>query len=239
MRIRRTTSAASVLVLSLALAGCGGSDEEKSDAKPLTQEQITSALISADDIGEDFRVMEEDEDDDTDLGCLNAVDEIDDGFPGAEHTAEVSIEATSEGNIPEVGNQINAFADEAAATKALDDFAASFEGCDSVKETSDGITFDLEVDVADTPLNDDVDQQFDVDMTGTLASGEIQFPLSQRVRFMRVGSVITATYFSSLETSTSSEAKDLAELALAKILPLIEGGEVGTPEPLDLEPYTG
>ncbi len=238
MRIRRTTSAESVLVLALALAGCGGAEEDN-EAKPLTQEQITSALISTDDIGDKFQVMEEDEDDDTDLGCLSAVDEIDDGFPGAEHSAEVSIEATTDGNVPEVGNQINAFTDEAAATKALKDFAASFEGCDRVQETSDGVTFELDVDTDDSPLSGDVDQQLDIDIEGTAASGEVQFPLSQRVRFMRIGSVITATYFSSLEADTRSEANDLAELAVAKILPLIEGGEVGKPEPLDLEPYTG
>jgi len=236
MRIRRTTSAASVLVLALALAGCGGGEDE---AKPLTQEQITSALISTDDIGDEFQVMEEDEDDDTDLGCLGAVDDIDDGFPGAEHSAEVSIEASTDGNVPEVGNQINTFTDEAAATKALDDFAASLDGCDSVQETSDDVTFDLEIETDDSPLSGDVDQQLDIDVEGTVASGEVEFPLSQRVRFMRIGSVITATYFSSLQTSTRSEANDLAELAVAKILPLIEGGEVGTPEPLDLEPYTG
>lgn len=237
MRIRRTTSAASVLVLALALAGCGGGEGDD-EAKPLTQEQITSALITTDDIGEEFQVKE-DEDDDADLGCLSAVDEIDDGFPGAEHSAEVSIEATTEGNVPEVGNQINAFTDAAAATKALDDFAASFDGCDSVQETRDGVTVDLEIETADSPLSGDVDQQLDIDIEGTVASGEVRFPLSQRVRFMRIGNVITATYFSSLQAGTRREAKDLAELAVAKILPLIRGGEVGTPEPLDLEPYTG
>lgn len=168
------------------------------------------------------------------------MDSIDDGFPGAVASKDVSIESKPDPNVPEVGNQINAFADEAAATKALEDFAESLKDCDEVNETDgDGVQYSFTVESDDDTSTSDVDQQFNLDFKGTIVSQGLQIPVSQRAKFMRIGNVITATYFSSFETSTSSEAEDLAELAVAKILPVINGGEPGTPDPLDLEPFTG
>lgn len=240
MRISRIASAALVVALSTALTGCGSDSDGKAEKakEPLTKDLIASALLSVEDVGKDFKVKEED-DDDTDLGCLSDMDSIKDGFPGSKESVDVSIEATPDPNVPEVGNQINTFEDEAAATKALDDFAASLADCETVDETSDGVRFQLQVENDDSTSTSDVDDQFNLDMKGMVTGDGLEIPISQRAKFMRIGNVITAVYFASFETSTSSDTEDLAELVVAKILPLIDGGEVGKPDSLDLTPYTG
>lgn len=242
MRIRRTAGTALIALLTTAvLAGCGSDSDDPAAKKaaPLTKDQISSALLTLDDVGTDFRVKEEDEDDDIDLGCLSEMDSIDNGFPGSTDSVEVSIESSVDPNVPEVGNQISAFEDEDAAIEALEDFATSLEDCDAVNETQDGVRFALELENDDSTSTSDVDQQFNLDMEGVITGDDLEIPISQRAKFMRIGNVITATYFASFETSTSSEAEDLAELVVAKILPIINGGEVGTPDSLDLEPFTG
>lgn len=235
MRTRFLLVAALVAVA--VLTGCGG-DEKTSDSGPKTfsQEDLTSALLQADDIGADYRIKADDgEEDDAAPGCLKAISETRDGLPNAKEKVEVSIQADSANGIPEVDHLISSFEDSADAEAALTGLVTTLADCSTVTGSDDGVSYDIAVATDETTIDPRVGDQFNLDATGTLASQGQEFAMSIRIRFMRVDNVIVTAGISSIvETDTAAETDDLAELALARVVALLDGVDQPELEPLDL-----
>jgi len=249
MHIRRIASAALVTALSATvLAGCGDESDGTSAEAPtsqapkvLTADDLKAAVIRVADIGDGFRVGDDEDDDDPAPGCLKALDVTNDGFPGSDEDTEVTIEADTDDAIPEASQLISAFKDESAAEKALTDLADSFDGCTKVEETdSDGAVYAFDVDTNDDSDGDRVSDQFNVDTVGTITAGDQQIPLAIRVRFARVGNVITGVAISTaVNNDTEDLLDDLTDIALARLTAVIDGTEQPTPDPIDLPVFTG
>ncbi|MDP2772889.1 MAG: hypothetical protein Q8O61_04975 [Nocardioides sp.] len=171
---RRTRLLATAVALGVVLTACGsGDDDGESAAEPevLTQESADGALLTLDDVGEGFVEGTEPEDEeDSDLGCLSGINDLDNLEP--ETKAKVSFDAEGTTSLRSVLSGVSSFEDTATLTEAFDDFRAGVEACESVDVTDDtGFNVVLTVDVEDGDAIGDVDDQIRFTGTGEVSTG--------------------------------------------------------------------
>lgn len=173
---RRARLLSASLVLGLALTACGGGDdgdgETDAGSEVLSQESADAALLTLDDVGEDFveSTGPEDDDEDSDLGCLSGMEDLDD--LEADTEAEVSFDAESESSLRSVLSGVKSFEDSAAPTDALETFRASLEDCDTVNVSDPaGFNLTLDVTVVDGEPIGEVDEQVHLTGTGQVSTG--------------------------------------------------------------------
>lgn len=173
---RRTRLLPAALALGLALTACGGdSDDDGTEPDPtsqvLTQESADGALLTLDDVGEGFvDSTQPDDDEDSDLGCLSGIDDLDD--LDAETEAEVSFDAETDGSLRSVLSGVKSFEDTATVTDALETFRTAVEGCDEVNVTDPtGFNLALTVTVDEGAEIGDVDDQVRLTGTGQVSTG--------------------------------------------------------------------
>src|SRR5690348_5661664 len=102
MRTRTFLPALSLIALA-AVAGCGSDDESSSGgANVLSESEVKSALITAEDLGTSFKVAADDGDDNDDenLGCLNGLDKLDDKTEDPVHDEDAEFETDVDPNLP-------------------------------------------------------------------------------------------------------------------------------------------
>ncbi|SDO66103.1 hypothetical protein SAMN05192576_0213 [Nocardioides szechwanensis] len=174
---RRTRLLTAALTLGLALTACGGnSEDDENEPDPasqvLTQELADGALLTLDDVGEGFVDSTQPEDDeDSDLGCLSGIDDLDAGTK-AEVSFDAEGNAETGGVLRSVLSGVKSFDDTATVTDALKAFRTAVESCDEVNVTDPtGFNLALTVTVDDGDEIGDVDDQVRLTGTGQVSTG--------------------------------------------------------------------
>lgn len=220
---RRARLLSASLVLGLALTACGGSDE--GDEEPgsgsgaLSQEKADGALLTLEDVGEGFvdSTGPDDEDEDSDLGCLSGIEDLDD--LEADTTAEVNFDAETESSLRSVLSGVKSFEDEATPTGALEDFRASVAECDTVNVTDpSGFNLALEVTAVDGETIGDVDDQVHLTGTGQVSTGPTQTYSYDLVYVVsRVGNNLSVVGVIDLGVKGEDVAESLTETAIERL----------------------
>lgn len=168
---RRTRLVSASVALCVLLTACGGSDDEPADEpEVLSQESADSALLTLDDVGEGFVDSTEPEEEESDLGCLSAIDDLDD--LDADTEAKVSFDAESDAALRSILSGVSSFEDPTILTDAFDDFTETIEGCELVDVTDpSGFDLVLTVDATEGDVIGDVDEQVRFSATGQISTG--------------------------------------------------------------------
>lgn len=173
---RRTRLLPAALALGLALTACGGNSEDEGNepdpaSEVLSQESADGALLTLDDVGAGFvDSTQPDDEEDSDLGCLSGIDDLDD--LDAETEAKVSFDAETGGSLRSVLSGVKSFEDTATVTDALEEFRTAVEGCDEVNVTDPtGFNLTLAVSVDEGEAIGDVDDQVRLTGTGQVSTG--------------------------------------------------------------------
>ncbi|CAN5487347.1 hypothetical protein BH09ACT12_BH09ACT12_12830 [soil metagenome] len=208
---RRATVAAAVLSLAFALTACGsdGGDEEAADdttsaASPeptdeptdaptdepsgdtgavLTEDEMTPALLTTEDLPGGFVVDPDDGDDSSTSFAGSCLEDISDLTDRPEFDADAKAEASyvldGDAGQSSVRSQVQSYADAEQVVSAIDMFSAAVADCTSAAGTDDdGFEYDLEVLSDQTVSLTGVDQQARVAIQGTFTSESLELPLS-------------------------------------------------------------
>jgi hypothetical protein len=237
--VNKTPLAAGLLALALStLTACG--DEEPSDdaasaeLEVLTDEQAEEALLSEAQMGEGFTAAEPtDSDSDTDLGCLNALDEMDD--IGAETEAKVEYSATTRLALPSLENNVFSYSDLDPVTARFEEVTDALEGCTSVDVTDEeGTSFVLDVSVDSETTTEDADQQVTLQATGTITAGGQELPIAMHMTSVRIENHVTVLVHTDATDDTEGSAAtfDTYVTAATERLAAVVAGETPADEPL-------
>lgn len=166
-------------------ASSASESDDTSDAGGVpSEDELAATLLTASEVPEGFTESPDDGEDDPDDTfegtCLGDIGQFSDAL-GFEADSEAEVEYTYEadGGQSAVSSKVQAYADEAAVAPAFADFTDTLQQCTSVDTTdADGVTFALDIAYDDTVDLPGFDDQLQVDMTGTIASGGQSFDLS-------------------------------------------------------------
>ena len=213
--VRRTAAAATVLTLSLALTACGSDDtdaqtpESSPSATPgptdeagetgetgggpvLSEDELTSALLTAEDLPGGYVIDPDDEEEDSTAfegSCLEVIGDLTDR-PEFEADSEVEQAFTLEGDAGQSGakNQGESYADSQQIMDAIELFADALTDCTSATGTDeDGFEYDLQVQFDQTVSLTGVDQQVRVAVRGTLSTEGLELPVDVGFNVARIG----------------------------------------------------
>lgn len=242
MRLRRVASTALVLALATALTGCG--DDESTDAPQrqvsLTEAQLKTALIAAADLGGRFETFKPSEMDASgeDVGCLNALEQFDKGLPGSTGSVTVDLRSKNKQEGPGINQQVDSFADVAAATKVLNDIRSSLADCHAVDEESEGVKTTATVTSDDTKSGTDVDDQLNLKIAAKYSAGDdFDFELWSQYKLVRVGNLMTVVSFLSPKDRSSDDIEKVVDLALERLIAVMDG-KAPAPKSITVETYT-
>lgn len=206
--LRRATAAAVALALSLALAACGSDDSEPTDdtttaattdeptpdesATVLTEDEMTSALLTPEDLPGGY-VLDPDDGDDSSNGfqgsCLEDVSNLTDQ-PEFEADEKVEASFVLEGDAGQssVKSQVQSYADQEQVVTAIELFSSTVAACPTATGTDDdGLSYDLEVQSDQTVSLSGVDQQASVAVSGTITTQGLELPVDIGFNVARVG----------------------------------------------------
>jgi hypothetical protein len=223
-RRRLLATAASLAAISLLAVGCGddggdaeaqetetvfvdadgnliddeedGGDDVPDDSGPaLTQEQIETVVLTAENVGDGWIGGPVESDDYTYApGCFSEIEAISDGLDPlevGEHDVEYEY---GDSGVPAISSGASSYEDGNAVDQAFADLDTVLSTCPSVNGTDgDGNTWDLAVSYDDTVVSDATDDQINVTASGTLtdASGTA-YELTIHQTYVRIGkNVIT------------------------------------------------
>ncbi|WP_183094203.1 hypothetical protein [Nocardioides stalactiti] len=233
---RRARALAPVAVLALVAAvstGCGdddGGDEADTDddapavTGPLTEEQIATAVLQSDNMGDGWTGAPATEDDTAAPGCFADLDALTEGLTkAARGGTDFTFGADS---VPSVESTVTAYEDEAGITAIFDQVQTVIAACTTVTgPDGDGFEWNLTVATDDSEVFDDVDDQFGVTATGTITppGGEAQ-EIHLAWSSVRVGpNVGSVTTFDVVDRT--AEHATWAEIAVDRLTDVIEGEE--------------
>jgi hypothetical protein len=193
----QVTRGAALLAAVVLAAGCGGGDNPSSTAgdaegpsevaqSVLTQEQAEQALLTLENLGDEFRVDAEEGDSGTsDMGCLSALGDVENLDAAVE--AEASYEYADEMGTPAIYNSVASFEQTSEVTAAFDEVKVALESCTQVDVTDDdGLRMQLDVDVDDQKTTTDVDDQVNILASGSASADGLELPFSFGVSLARV-----------------------------------------------------
>ncbi len=231
-------------VLALALTGltaCGDDTDASSgapggssaDLEVLTEDQAQQALLSEAQMGEGFTSAEPAEDDTAqpDMGCLSALDDMDD--IGAESEAKIEYTSTSDSGLPSLENDVFSYPDTERISDRIAEVSSALEGCDAVEFTDDdGTSFSLDVSVDTDTTAEDVDEQVTLEATGTVASGKQRFPIGIHLSSVRIDNHVTVVIYTDMpqDQAESSAQFDGYVTAAAARLAAVAAGETPSDE---------
>jgi hypothetical protein len=223
--IRRATAAAAALSLSFVLAACGGGDEETADdpttaessdtessespetdetdeptTEPagtvLTEEQLASALLTAEDLPGGY-VLEPEDDSEEDGGgfegsCLEDIGDLTDNEEfESDEEAEAAFLLEGDAGQSSVESGVESYADEQQVIDALASFSEVVSGCTESSGTDeDGLQFDLQIESDQTVSLEGVDEQARVAVEGTITTQGLELPVLFGFNVARIGNNI-------------------------------------------------
>ncbi|MEQ6902238.1 hypothetical protein [Nocardioides sp. YIM 152588] len=219
------------LALVAGLATACGDDAPESDGAPtpvaaLTADQIATALIAPENLGDGWRQTPSDHEDDPGPGCVGEVSAITDEL---EETDKAGYDYTYGPGVPIVSSQVTAYPD-------ADDVAATFDrvqevlgACSTVTGTDgDGAVYDLTVTYDDAPVDgvDGVDDQATLRMTGTVVTERHRTEISQAIAMYRIGANVVQVGMVDLGGPGGiAEHPTYARIGLDRALAVVDGEE--------------
>ncbi len=223
----RTAVTALTLVFVAALSGCGADDGESPSVTVLTKEQATEALLSLDNFEDGFKVAEDDDEDDSSMGCLDDFESIDDVVNEPAVEAERDYEADTEISLPGVFSAVASFDTDAPAKKGMSEVRKALADCTEVAETDDdGSRFELTIATDDEKAGAEADDQVNLSATGTVTVQGLTLPMAVHLSIIRVGNHVTMSGIVTMGEDARSDADEIAAAALARLVAVIEGDPV-------------
>jgi hypothetical protein len=217
---------AALALAALLLTGCGSGDGSgSSGATVLSKDDLKDAVLTADNVGPDFVVDEDDENDDPAPGCLDALDILDEQADEV-NKAEATYAADNEVGLPSILSGAASFGSVKDATSAIDSLEDALDGCTKVtEEDDDGTSYDLDVSSDTEKTANDVDQQLNVDVTGTITSQEVDFPFNIHSSVVRVDNHLLIVATGDIEDDDIGLVDPLTELAVSRLLSVLDDKE--------------
>jgi hypothetical protein len=235
---RRTLTGAAAAAL-VALSGCssdhGGGSGSTSESTPLTPAQVTEALLTTQDLGPGYRQVKESEES-SGLGCLAFLDDLsEDKDAAAIDHAEFS--SGHDLDSADVQTLVESFAGTEAVTSLFDSIRADLDGCEDVKQTIDGIDFDLAVTNDGEKSTTDTDEQINLAATGTATSQGLELPIDLRASLVRIDNHLTGVAVNAFGAVASGLVAPLTEVAADRLAAIATGEKPPAAHPADaIEP---
>lgn len=223
--LRRAGLSSSALVLTLALAACGGGDEgsPSSDGgseapEVLTQEEADGALLTLEDVGSDFTDLGPADDPDRDLGCLTGLTDLSE--VAADTEAEANFELDSGSSLRTVLSAVNSYADTETIVSAMEAFRASLDGCESVDVTDpeSGTNLVLAVTVDEDPGIGEADDQVGFTGTGSVAAPGNSYSYDVSFVVSRVDNALSVVGLVDLAAPGEDVLDSLTETAVGRLV---------------------
>lgn len=222
------TACTVVMSLSL-LASCGEGDES------VSRDDLRSALLVADDLGDAFAVSDDDgaSGDDLEWGCLFDFEEDLEAAAGDDEGAAditASFETSHEPNMPGVIEYLVLADTEDDAEQALSKVADMIGRCHSVdSDDEDGTHWHFSVDSDRVAWANGVDQQVNMTATGTVGLSGLEIPISMTFSLMRVERVTVMVVFMDMASDVEQARRDVIRVAMRRVMAAIDGE--GQPDP--------
>lgn len=225
---------------------CGGGDadepadsgstaeSEGAELEVLSSEQVEQALIPQAAMGDEFTAVEPTEEEgDADLGCLSALDEMDD--IGAEAEAEIEYVPADDSGFPSLENSVYSYSDTERISSRIEEVSTALGGCDSVDVTDDeGTRFQLDVSLESGVVTDGADEQVTLEASGTISAPGQEVPIVLHMSSVRVDNHVTVVVYSDLteDVAQSGSEFDSYVSAATERLVAVAAGETPEDEPL-------
>ncbi|KQY57204.1 hypothetical protein [Nocardioides sp. Root140] len=222
---RRIGSLAVVGVLALSaalLGGCGGDDAGISD------KDLAKALLTADDLGPDFKISPDDDDHDDDgdgpdWGCLldfkdDATEKDDDG-----DDIEVEIEASADPGMPAVFHVISNAENAEQARALLSELGSQVDDCDKVDTTEDDTRWQFDVDSDRVAWADGVNQQINVLAEGHATVSGVELPISLSFTAVRVDTAVSLVMFVDMASDIDRARRDVVQVVVDRLTAALDG----------------
>lgn len=244
---RHSARAAAALVTAAVLlaAGCSSAENRQGQAssggtEPLTDAQAEQALLTAENLGGDYRQTADDGSDDDDLtgmGCLSALGELEEADADAQ--AETDYEFDGELGVPAVYSAVSSYARTSDLVDALDKFRTAMEGCSRIEDTDDeGNTITLDLTLDEEKTTTDVDDQINFAGTGTIASGGFELPFGLWFSVAQLDNHVTLVGVADMGHARGPMLAALTEVAVDRLAAVAAGDEpsdavAALPDPAD------
>ena len=238
MHLARATSASVLaLVLLAACAPSGGPQEAVvGEAAGGSTATLDAALLTPGHLGSGFVAVPDEEDDseDSDMGCLlTSFEELtggEDDEDSEDGTVEGSWAPKAEPQLPYVGQVLLPIGAE-GAREGVELVAASFEDCTEVDTTDeDGARLQLQVET-DTETSEGADHQVNVVASGTMSTSGLELPFLFEFRMAAVGDTVMGVFLGNV-SGPSSSGGALMDAAVERLVAVQAGEPAPEPEPL-------
>lgn len=227
----RLAALAAGVVLTAGLAGCG-SEGSGDGVVVLDQEQVDQAVLSIENLGPGFVVDEDDDSEDgsddadepeTDLGCLDAVDE---DLEEAEAKAEVSYAAVNDLESPTVDSGVSSYGSVDDVTERFERLRTALADCTDIEVSEDEVSedevsFSLSVDSDEETSFDEVEEQLNITATGTASTQGVELPVAMRLSAARVDNHVV--FLSRFDLGADGALEPYTEAAVGRLLAVLDG----------------
>ena len=241
----RSGTGAAGFVASLALlvlattglaTGCGvGVRFRGADATTrLTQDQLHSALLTAEELGPAFVADHAREDRAADLGCLTEHASDTGPKPAGVRSAHAAFTAGTGLGLPRVAEGVASLPDEDAARRWIRGMERAMSRCHVVDVTDEnGIRSRLQVVSNTTRLNPMLDDQLNVAAIGSLSDGRTTIELAMWASTFRLRNHVATVTFLDMQQSARGRAAAL-ENAMAQLFVSVAQGHRPVRPPVSL-----
>lgn len=225
---RRIGVVASLAVVSVLAVGCGDDSDDAGSGDPaavLSEDQVASAAIGLDNLGEGWTEEPADEEEDSPApGCLGEIDQVTEtDEPAAE------VEKTyghGEISLPRVQSGVATFDDEDSVASAFDDVQVALADCTTVEGTDEeGTEYNLTLTYDDSATGDAVDDQLNLVAAGTiLTPGGQEVSLSLHMTMARIDNNVALIATSDFSDPATLHAS-VSQIGIDKLAAVVAGEE--------------
>ena len=217
-----------LLIGGVLASGCqsDGSSRSSDAVTVLTEEQLEEALLTLDNVGDDFReVPPQDPNNSPPLGCLGSLDRLDSAWDEAKQ-AEQAYEAEDGIRFRTVSSLATSFTSVRAASDVIEDYGDDLAGCTDIELTNDeGVEFDLTVAMDSEKTTSESDQQLNLDILGSVSSGGLEVPVNDSTSFVRVDNHLVIVATGDSEAEGVGLVDPLTEIAVSRLMSVLAGEE--------------
>lgn len=212
-----------LLLCLLTACGGGGGSGSGRDTDVLSEDEATAALLTETNLGDEYVVTEEVEDDsDSSLSCLDALGDMED--TGAVTVVDRTFEFDSDVGLPTIGSEVSSYEAVGDVNVAFAQFRSTVEECTSVAEQdADGTHTTLTVAIDNDRSTTGADDQVNLVATGFLSSDEMEFPVGVYFTAARVDNHVTSVDIVDLGSEVGASIDAYVKAAVDRLTAVAEG----------------